>query len=117
MAEKELYDDTIAKYKEALSFVPEPKKEWETSTWIYTAMGDAYWFKDDDENIKNSFYDALSYPDGTSCPFINLRLGQAHAELNEMEKAKEYLLRAYMLDGDEIFEDEEKHFTPIKDMV
>lgn len=46
-----------------------------------------------------------------------LRLGQCAYELNK-EDYKEYLLRAYMLAGEEIFEaDDEKYFESIKDLL
>lgn len=44
-------------------------------------------------------------------PFILLRLGQSFLENNDTKQAKEFLLRAYMLEGENIFEEEdEKYF-------
>ena len=39
-----------------------------------------------------------------------LRLGQSCFEINDVPKAKEYLLRAYMLGGRERFENEEEKY-------
>ena len=44
---------------------------------------------------------------GTGNPFVWLRLGQAAFELGMDKQATDALLSAYMLEGDEIFEDEE----------
>ncbi len=41
---------------------------------------------------------------GYGNPFIMLRLGECCLELGDEKNATEYLLRAYMMDGREIFE-------------
>jgi tetratricopeptide (TPR) repeat protein len=110
-----LYDEAILKYQEALSFVPDNKNEWEASTWIYAALGDTCFLKRDFDKAKNYMYDALNCPGGVGNPFISLRLGECLAELGETDKSKSYLLRAYMLEGDAIFQGEdEKYFEMIK---
>jgi len=40
-------DHAIRKYLTALNLVPSPKNEWEASTWIYTALGDAYFINEE----------------------------------------------------------------------
>lgn len=117
-AEDALYEKAIEKYLKALAYVPKPKSDWEASTWIYTALGDVCYQKIDYENAKQYLYDALNCPDAVDNPFILLRLGQTLTELKEMEKAREYLLRAYMLEGYAIFrEEDDKYFDVIKDDV
>ncbi len=55
--------------------------------------------------------------EGYNNPFVMLRLGQCCYELDK-EDTQEYLMRAYMLAGEEIFEDEEdKYFRCIQEMV
>ncbi|WP_145045831.1 tol-pal system YbgF family protein [Paenibacillus xylanexedens] len=108
----------IESYIAALELVPLPKSDWDTSTWIYTALGDTYFHIGDFENAKNSFYDALNCPNGISNPFILLRLGESLFECGELEKAKEYLLRAYMLEGYKIFfNEDDKYIGSILDMI
>jgi len=34
--------NALGSYLAALDLVPLPKNNWETSTWIYTALGDTY---------------------------------------------------------------------------
>lgn len=112
------YDDAIQFYFEALELVPYPKENWEASTWIYTALGDTYFQIKKYTESKNYLFEALNCPKGISNPFILLRLGQCFYKLNNMERAKEYLLKSYMVEGFEIFENEEnKYFELIKSII
>jgi len=117
-AEKNKFKDALDCFSRALDLIPEPKNDWEASTWIYTALGDVYFIKKEFEIASDNLFNAYSCPDGYTNPFILLRLGQSLLEINNVEKAKEYLLRAYMLEGDSIFENEEKkYFNLIKDLT
>lgn len=111
------FDKALIKYQEALELVPEPKNDWEASTWLLCAIGDVYFFKNDYNESLNYFFEALKAPDGIDNPFIQLRLGQLFFELGNEKQAQEYLIRAYMLEGDEIFEDEEKYYELIKNYI
>jgi len=102
--EKRSFDKALEHYSSALALVPNPKNDWHASVWINTALGDTYFFMKDFEKAKNAFYDAYNGPDATGNPFVNLRLGQCLFDLNEMEKAEDFLLRAYMLEGEDIFD-------------
>ncbi|MFJ6268343.1 tetratricopeptide repeat protein [Lysinibacillus xylanilyticus] len=111
-------EKAIENYIAALDLVPLPKDNWETSTWIYTALGDTYYYNNDYEKAKSNLYNALNCPNGISNPFILLRLGESLFECGEMDKAKEYLLRAYMLEGYKIFfNEDDKYFELIVDMI
>ena len=115
-AENGEYSKAITYYRQALEKVPDPKTDWEASAWIYAALGDACWFMGDYETAKDYFYDAYNCSDGAN-PFILLRLGQALAECDANEKAREFLLRAYVL-MPEVFEGEDdKHYNIIKDLI
>lgn len=54
--------------------------------------------------------ESLKCPDGLGNPFIQLRLGECFFELGNITKAKEHLLKAYMIEGEEIFEDEPQKY-------
>lgn len=114
LIEKEQYDEAIVQYNLALDLLPYPKKDWEASTWIYSAIGDAFFMKEDYINSSKCFYDALNCPDGTVNPFILLRLGQSLFELGYEKKAKEYLLKAYMVEGIRVFSNEDDKY---KDLI
>lgn len=109
------FENAIIMYSEALDLVPEPKFNWAASTWIYTALGDTCYLNKDFDASKDFFFNAINCPDGVENPFIMLRLGETWYELGDVSKAKEYLLRAYILEGYSIFENEdEKYFDVIK---
>lgn len=116
--EKEQYEKAIKKYESALKLIPEPKYDWEASTWVYVAIGDSFYMLDQYTDALNNFLESLKCPDGNTNPFILLRLGECYYELGNFEQAKEYLLRAFMWEGEDIFDGEdEKYFALIKDMV
>ena len=48
------------------------------------------------------FFDACNYD--YSNPYINMRIGECYVFIDDEEKAKEYLLRAYMMAGEDVFE-------------
>ena len=55
---------------------------------------------------------------GVANPFVMLRFGQCCYELNKKEEAQEYLFRAYLLAGKEIFEeDDAKYFKCVEDII
>lgn len=108
------YDDAIDMYLKALELIPQPKCDWEASTWIYTALGDTCYIKRDFIDAKNYLFDAVNCPNGAENPFIMLRLGESLFELGEIKKSKEYLLRAYMIEGYSIFySEDDKYFNII----
>lgn len=116
--EKGKDDKAIESYIAALDLVPLPKTDWETSTWIYTALGDTYFLNREYEKAKSNLYNARNCPDGISNPFILLRLGESLFECGELDKAREYLLRAYILEGYKLFfNEDDKYFELIKDMI
>lgn len=118
LVERSEYEKAIEKYLEDLELVPGPKSNWEASTWIYTALGDTYYLMGDFKASKNFLFDAINCPDGIVNPFIMLRLGESLYELGEVHKSKEYLIRAYMLEGYSIFYDEnDKYFDLIKNEI
>lgn len=118
LVEIDKYNDAIEKYLKALKLVPEPKTDWEASTWIFTALGDTCFLNGNFAEAKDYFYDAINCPGGTDNPFIMLRLGESLYELGDIEKAKEYLLKAYMLEGYDVFDGEdEKYFLVIKNLI
>ncbi|MGO4289143.1 tetratricopeptide repeat protein [Chitinophaga sp. RAB17] len=110
LADEENYDAALAKFTEALQLLPEPKHEWEASTWLNASIGDMLFFKADYSAAANSFFDALNGPDAQAVGFVQLRLGECLYELKQEEQALEHLLRAYMLEGAEIFTEEDPRY-------
>ncbi|KQY87321.1 hypothetical protein ASD24_05525 [Paenibacillus sp. Root52] len=79
-AEEEELNQAVHRYLTVLNLVPVPKHVWEASTCIYTTLGDAYFDH-----------------------------GESLAECRETNRAKEYLLKTYMLEGYVIFSEEMKN--------
>lgn len=100
------FDNAINKWSEALKLLPSPKMDWEAYTWLSASIGDAQYQNGNIEAALESFFDALNGPTGTENPFILYRLGQCHIKLNKEDKGVEFLLKAYMLDGDSIFHED-----------
>jgi tetratricopeptide (TPR) repeat protein len=117
-AENEEFEEAVNKFAEALDLIPSPKTDWEASTWLFASIGDMYYSLGKYETASDNFYDALNCPGGYQNPFIQLRLGQCLYELDQKDKAKEYLLQAYMLDGTDIFSGQNsKYFELIQHIV
>jgi tetratricopeptide (TPR) repeat protein len=115
LAEDDNFEAAVAKFSEALELLPAPKTDWKAATWLYASIGDMYYSLEKYEAAVNSLFDALNCPDGYGNPFVHLRLGESLCESGQTERAKEHLLQAYMLEGEDIFEDENpKYLNMIK---
>jgi tetratricopeptide (TPR) repeat protein len=104
LAEKRQYNAAITEYEKALELIPSPKTDWHANVWVETAIGDAYFFLKEYNKAKASFQTA--YNSDQSNPFILMRLGQCLFKLKDLEKAEDFLLSAYMMEGEEIFEND-----------
>ncbi|QXH91981.1 tetratricopeptide repeat protein [Pseudomonas shahriarae] len=110
LAEQGSYEKAMAQYNSAWRSVPEPKNNWEASTWILAAIADACFLS----GYKGSGRDALQYamtcPNGIGNPFLHLRLGQVYLDEGQENSAADELMRAYMGAGPEIFANESSHY-------
>ena len=117
-AEAGEYNKAIEKYESALNLVPLQKENWEVSLHIYTAMADSYFNLGNYQQANNNYEQALKCPDGLGNGYVWLGLGETYYELENMDKAKDALMSAYILEGKEIFEDEDdKYFSLIQDSI
>jgi tetratricopeptide (TPR) repeat protein len=118
LVDEDDFEGGLEKFQGALDLLPEPKNQWEAAMWLYASVGDMYLFTEDFEAAKENFFNALNCPDGQESGFVHLRLGESLLELGEEDKAVDHLLKAYMLEGPEIFaEEEEKYFDFLKSKV
>jgi tetratricopeptide (TPR) repeat protein len=117
-AERKEYDRAVAKYREALELLPEPATTWEAATWIFTAIGDAFFLSGNMQEAYEAFASAAHCPRAIGNPFIHLRLGQIQLELGNDVIALDELARAYMAGGKEIFNGEDpKYFQIVKNKL
>ena len=118
MYESGAFHKAISNYEKALDLLPNPKEDWEAATWICTALSDAYAELDENEESMSYLLMAEKSPGGTTNPYIQLQLGIAYYDRLDLNQARDYLLRAYMLEGDDIFEDlEAKYLSAIQDLI
>lgn len=87
-------------------------------TWLCASIGDAQYQLEEYEAARQSFFDALNGPGGQENPFVHYRLGQSQISLRDEEQGVASLLKAYMLDGEEIFGEDgegEKYLQILRD--
>lgn len=109
------YEHAIGWFSKALEVIPDPKENWEATGWLSASIGDAYFsleaYKDGLENLHRAH--GIYGPDDSN-PFVLLRLGQCYFHAGDEEQAEKYLYEAYLLEGDEMFEDEPLYFNFLK---
>lgn len=110
LAEGGNYEKAIRVYEKAIDLLPKPVTNWSASTWLFSAIGDAYYLNGNYREAQNAFQQALLCPEGIGNPFIHLRLGQSNYELGNLDIALDELARAYMGAGEEIFEDQDPKY-------
>jgi tetratricopeptide (TPR) repeat protein len=98
----------------AWDLLPKPKTQWESATWILSAIGDANFFSGDFAAGRDNLSLAMHCPNAIGNPFLHLRLGQCQFELGNLDRAADELARAYMGGGAEIFDGEDEHFAFLK---
>lgn len=112
------YDRAIHAFQQAFDLIPEPYQEWEASTWVLFSLGEAQFFNENYTAAKESLAAVMHCPSAIGNPLIHLRLGQVQYELGNLAKAKDELMRAYMGQGEEIFDGEdEKYLAFLKQEV
>ena len=109
LEEEGLMEEAIQAWEKGLSLIPEPKQFYSETVWFLGAIGDVYFKKEMYVQAHECFDKARGNVSGEGYqnPFIMLRLGECCFELGDEKNATEYLLRAYMMEGEEIFETDE----------
>ncbi len=98
-----------AVWRQALALLPEPRDIWEAYTWLNASIGEACYLQEDYDGAVQVLFDALNGPEAQANPFIHYMLGKSLWKRGgDEERAIDELLRAYMLDGNEIFEGDEE---------
>ncbi|MDI9273062.1 hypothetical protein [Stenotrophomonas sp. PFBMAA-4] len=101
----------IVSWSSALSLLPSPKEQWEAYTWLCASLGDAFFSLGKVAQSFDCFMDAMNGPDGQVNPFILYRAGQCCEALGSRKQALDLLIRAYALDGEDIFDADEEGET------
>lgn len=105
-------------FTRALELLPKPAEEWEAWGWLQAAIGDARYAMNEFTKALDHFHNAYTFagPEEVN-PFVLLRLGQCYRRTGDEKNAAEYLLRAYMLEGEGIFDDEPDDFAFLQNAV
>ena len=118
LAEMKEFAFALSKYYDALALVPDPKKDYKATTWIYSSMGELHWKKRDYNEAGRAFLQAYRSVGGEQSADVNFRLGQCLVECGEPSLAHQYLCQAYMLDGESLFATEDpKYFEVIRSEI
>ena len=104
------YEEAISTYNTAWELVPDPKNDWNASTWILAAIGDAGFLGGYFTTARKAFEFAMHCPGAVGNPFLHLRLGQVYFEAGELDAAADELIRAYGVAGREIFDAEDSKY-------
>lgn len=110
LAEAGKYEEAIAVYREAWTLIPEPKTEWNAATWVIAALADAYFLGGYIQYAKEALDFGMGCPGAIGNPFLHMRYGQALLDMGDEDRAADELMRAYMSEGDEIFETEDPRY-------
>lgn len=116
----EAYEKAIGVWKQALELLPKPQNTYVESLWLETSIGDAFFMEGNHTEAMVHFLNAKGnlQENAYDNPFIMLRIGQLYFEESNFDQAKEYLLRAYLFEGEAIFEgSKEKYFNFLKENV
>lgn len=109
---------SIEYYKQAVDLVPDPFEESPYAMQFLSAIAEQYYQSGDLEQAFDYYSQAVRAKGGLGWGPFHLRLGQLRYGRGEMDRAKDELMRAYMGNGDLIFESEDpKYFELIKDIV
>lgn len=95
----------IAVWRTAFSILPEPRNQWDAALWLHASIGDAQRSQGDLQGALASFQAASASGDGRANAFVQINLGMTLYDLGDRQAATEPLLRAYMLEGEDIFDD------------
>jgi len=101
--ERSQYRDALKAYMEVYAALPDPKEDWDMAILLFNKLGDCH-FELQEYGAADYFYNqVLLCDDGLGIAEAWLGIGKSRFELGDMTKAREALLSAYMLGGEEVY--------------
>ena len=91
-------------WRSALSLLPKPHAQYEESVWLYACIGDAQADLGNPQDALRSYEAAYEGPEGHLNPYVLLQMGKILADTGRWELARDRLMRAYMLEGKDMFD-------------
>ena len=100
------FTEAVQAWQAGLALIPEPQQFYGQTVGFLAAIGDVYFQQGEYVLAHECFDKARGNMTGAGYgnPFIMLRLGECCLEIGDEKNALEYLLRAYMFEGKDIFE-------------
>ncbi|MGO1540938.1 MAG: tetratricopeptide repeat protein [Luteimonas sp.] len=92
-------------WREAFGRLPEPRNRWDAAMWLHASMAEAHYGLGDFGAARDAMQDALAIPESGGNPWLHYMLGKSLLRLGDA-RAVEALLRAYMLEGEDIFDED-----------
>lgn len=115
---KKNYAKAQAIYVDALGLFAGSPRSYGQSLDVYMNLAELLFFQKKYDEAATYFGEATKVPGGLGYPRLHLRLGQIRFEQGALAKAKDELMRAYMGDGEEIFENlDRKYFKLIQPLL
>lgn len=103
------------KYEKALRMLSLKRENGEQTARTLSALGDCEYVKRELRAALRYYLKVFSLTDGYANPYALLRAGQVYYDMELPQKAKPYLIRAYLIEGNSLFEGEDpKYFELIK---
>ena len=103
-------DEAIIIWQSALALLPEPRRKWEAAMWLHASIGDAQQQEGRTEAALFSFEEAAASSDGYANGFVQLGIGTCLFDLGRKAESTDPLLRAFMAEGEEIFEESDPKY-------
>lgn len=113
LADADDFAGALVPWRQALAMLPEPVEQWDDGLWFLGSVGDACVAAGEYAEAERVLRRCFSYEEGRGSGLIWLRLGQAKFEQGELDGATDSLIAAYMLEGEEIFEDEDPKYRQL----
>ncbi|MBP8033040.1 MAG: tetratricopeptide repeat protein [Bacteroidia bacterium] len=124
---KENYLLAAKKYKEALDVLPQPISQWKYTFILLLQLADCYFYNAKFNNSTGGGYQEaldvyqqiMQIEGAVGKASFHSRIGQIRYELGHFEKAKDELLRAYLIKGMDEFSymDDSKYFELISPVI
>ena len=110
LVERGKYKEAIAYYEEAMNRLPEPKEDWTLFDTIAICIGDSY-YEMGEYIVADRFYTmSLTRGSGIENPYVWYVKGRNLIKLGNKEEGVDALMRAYMLDGTDVFDTDDGGF-------
>jgi tetratricopeptide (TPR) repeat protein len=113
--EKNAFTEAESCFTKALELLPDPASDHEFYHWIMASLGDACLSQNKLKESENHLLEATKGM--VDNPYVWLQLGRTYRLQSKTKKATDSLMRAYMIEGEEIFEDSQDDFDFLKSKV